>query len=97
MLCAVYERPEKTKSGIVLADVTREEDQFQGKVCLVVKLGPDAFVDSGSWEFRMKAQVGDWIWFRTSDSFALKINGKLCRVIDDDKIKGTLPDPDMVF
>lgn len=97
VLCAVYERPKKTRSGLYLADQTTEEDKFQGKVALVVKLGPDAFVDDDKWSFALKAKVGAWVWFRTSDSLAITVNGKLCRVIDDDKIRGDVPHPDMVW
>jgi co-chaperonin GroES (HSP10) len=97
VLCAVYERPEKTRSGIILADTTRDEDKFQGKVCLVVKMGPDAFVDDDNWTFACRAKVGDWVWFKTSDSFSITVNGKLCRVIDDNLIRGSLPEPDMVW
>ena len=97
VLVAVYERPEKTKSGILLSDQTRDEDQFQGKVGLVVQLGPQAFVDSSAWVFDEKAEVGDWVWFRASDSFALKVNGKLCRAIKDNLISGRAPHPDMVY
>ena len=32
VLVAIYKRPEKTRSGIILADTTRDEDRFQGKV-----------------------------------------------------------------
>ena len=97
VLVAVYERPEKTRSGIVLTDATRDEDQFQGKVGLVVQLGPQAFVDSDTWVFDEKAELGDWVWFRASDSFPLKVNGKLCRAIRDERIWGRLPAPDLVW
>ena len=97
VLVAVYERPERTKSGIILTDNTRDEDQFQGKVGLVVQLGPQAFVDSDDFVFDEKAALGDWVWFRTSDSFPLKVNGKLCRAIRDERIWGRLPNPDLVW
>ena len=97
VLVAVYERPEKTKSGIILTDRTLDEDQFQGKVGLVVQLGPQAFVDNPDWTFDEKAELGDWVWFRTSNSFPLKVNGKLCRAIRDDRIDGRVPDPDMIW
>jgi hypothetical protein len=45
MLVAIYKRPEKTKSGLILADSTRTEDVHQGKVGLVVKMGPFCYVD----------------------------------------------------
>ncbi len=97
VLCAVYERPQKTRSGLLLADSTRDEDKFQGKVGLVVKLGPSAFVDDGSWSFQHAAAVGDWVFFRTSDSRAITVNGKLCRLIDDVDIAGRVQDPDQVW
>lgn len=97
VLCAVYERPERTKSGLYLADNTRDEDKFQGKVAMIVQMGPRAFVDSGDWVFDWKPEVGDWVWFRTADSFSITVNGKLCRVLDDDKIGGPVSSPDMVW
>jgi len=44
VLIATYVRP-NTKSGIHLTDKYVEEDKYQGKVGLVVKKGPLAFVD----------------------------------------------------
>ena len=50
ILCAVYVRPQKTKSGIYLSDKTIDEDRFQGKVGLLIGMGPAAFQDdSGEW------------------------------------------------
>ena len=37
ILVAIYIRPNKTKSGIILADETTEQDKYQGKIGLVVK------------------------------------------------------------
>ena len=39
VLVAIYQRPNKTASGIYLSDGVRAEDQYQGKVGLVLKLG----------------------------------------------------------
>jgi len=97
VLCGVYERPERAKSGLYIADATRDEDKFQGKVGLVLKLGPEAFKDDEKWTFAAKAAVGDWVFFRTSDSRAITVNGKLCRLIDDTDIAGRIDDPDMVY
>jgi len=40
VLVAIYMRPEKTASGILLPGQTRDEDKYQGKAGLVIKLGP---------------------------------------------------------
>jgi co-chaperonin GroES (HSP10) len=42
VLVAVYIRPNKTKSGIILTDETVNEDRYQGKVGLLVGMGPAA-------------------------------------------------------
>ena len=39
ILVAVYIRPEKTKGGIIMTDRAREEDKYQGKIGLIVKMG----------------------------------------------------------
>ena len=98
VLIAVYERPEKTKSGIILADVTRQEDAFQGKAGLVVKLGPSAFVSDENYNFRnQKAQVGDWVAIFVSDGRKIVVNSTLCRIVEDNHIRLKIPTPDSVF
>lgn len=104
VLVAVYLRPEKTESGLYLPDSVRDEDRYQSKVGLLVKLGPDAFSDdSGKWFKDVDVKLHDWVWFRPSDSFSLTLNdsvsgGKvLCRLIEDTLIKGTIPHPDAIW
>ncbi len=99
ILVAIYQRPERTKSGIILTDNTRAEDKFQGKVGLVLKKGPTAFVaDAHSgyvWE--KPIDVGDWVFFRTSDSWPLKVNDADCRILDDIKVRGRVAHPDLIW
>lgn len=104
VLCAVYIRPERTKSGLILADQTRDEDRNQSKVGLILKKGPTAFVgaedDVYAWPQDMT--VGDWIYYRASDGWATTLVGHkgekiLCRVLDDTRIRGRVPFPDMVW
>ena len=44
VLIAVYIRPTKTKTGIILTDQYVGEDLYQSKVGLVLMKGPSAFV-----------------------------------------------------
>ena len=81
VLVAVYERPAKTASGIILASQTRQEDQYQGKAALVVKLGPLVNIDKDTRGGELA--VGDWIAIRPSDGWAVSINQKLCRLISE--------------
>lgn len=97
VLVAVYSRPEKTRSGILLAHSTRDEDRFQSKIGLVLKKGPDAFVSRGEWEFPNAIEERDWVIFRPSDGWSITVNGVLCRILVDTSIKGRISHPDHVW
>jgi hypothetical protein len=107
ILVAVYERPTEAQYGtmkIHLADKTKEEDRYQGKVGLVIKMGPLAFVDDDDVKFQEhdKCKVGDWIVFRASDGWQLTLTGdgsnaQLCRVFVEADIKAVITSPDQVW
>jgi co-chaperonin GroES (HSP10) len=99
VLLGVYERPEKTKSGIHLPDSTRNEDSMQGKAALVLALGPTAFVSDEHVTFHpeQKVGVGDWVSIWVSDGRKIVINGQLCRIIRDQDVVLSIPSPDSVW
>jgi co-chaperonin GroES (HSP10) len=98
ILVAVYIRPQKTKSGIILTNQTTDEDKFQSKIGLVIKKGPQAFKDSsGQWFGDVEINEGDWIVFRPSDGWSITVNNVLCRMIDDVNVKGRVDQPDRVW
>jgi len=98
VLVAVYTRPEKTKSGIYLTSGTRDEDKIQGKVGLVLKKGPQAFVDpSNNWFEGIDISLDDWVFFRPSDGWSVTINNFVCRLLDDTNIRGRIQAPDQVW
>jgi len=104
LLLAVYIRPEKTASGIILTARTRDEDRHQSKVGLILKVGPRAFDDpqrewfSGEENF----QVGDWVVFRPSDGWQITLNtgeeeGVLCRMLLDTQVRMRIAAPDDIW
>ena len=98
ILVAVYIRPEKTASGIHLPDTNRKEDEYQGKVGLVVKQGPLAFKDDKNFQWGGQSlKTGDWVCFRVSDGWQMKVNGVLCRVFEEVHIRGKLAAPDAIW
>lgn len=103
VMIAVYVRPNKTASGIILSDQTRDEDRYQGKVGLLVKTGPRAFEADDRWFTGAEDfKVGkDWLVFRPSDTWSITIgNSKekiLCRIMDDINVRGRVPSPDIVW
>ncbi len=98
ILIAIYVRPQKTKSGILLPDQMRDEDKIQGKVGLVVKKGPAAFVDeTREWFKDITVNEGDWVVIRPSDGWAITVNNVLCRIVDDTAVRGKVNAPDRVW
>jgi len=103
VIVAVYMRPEKTKSGIILPDQHRAEYAYQSKCGIVIALGPNAFKDpSGSWQCG-DIKIGDWVVFRPSDGWNIGLMGKgktesvKCRRLADTSIEAVVQNPDMVF
>ena len=106
ILVAIYKRPEKTKSGLILVDSTRSEDVHQGKVGLVLKMGPTAYLDEDGNRFR-DIKEGDWIVFRPSDGWRVTLNtlqGNYskdaivdCRIVSDACVKMRVTDPDSIY
>ena len=97
-MLGVYERPAKTKSGIILTDQTRREDEYQGKAALVLKKGPTAFVSDANYDFNgQDVEIGDWVAIFVSDGRQLVVHGQLCRLVEDQHIRLKIPAPDIVF
>lgn len=98
VLVGIYERPNKTASGILLPDQTRSEDEHQGKAALVLLKGPSAFVDDDHFAFNGdNVEPGDWISLWVTDGRKIVINGQVCRIIRDQDINLRIPAPDAVY
>ena len=100
VLLGIYMMPTKTKSGIILADETRDESKWQGKACLVLKMGPIAFKDDEKFSFHgFEPRVGDWVVVRPSDGMKIDINNAdgHCMLVSDTQIKMIIPSPDAVW
>ncbi len=100
ILIAIYERPEKTSSGIYLPETgaTRREERYMGKVGLVLKLGP-LVAETEDW-FGGKdnlPKVGDWVLVRVGDTYACDVNGVPCRLVEAKQLRGIVDQPDLVW
>lgn len=106
VLVATYVRPNKTAGGILLTANTRKEDEYQGKVGLVIAKGPLAFKDDRQNEFHgQDVALHDWITYRQSDGWQLVLRGKTknhedahggwhCRMLQDIDIRAVISHPD---
>ena len=101
VLLAVYLRPERTAGGIIvdLGDKgMKAEDRYQGKVGLVLKMGPVAFTedDRHHWGGRIP-QVGDWLAVSVGDTWSCELGNRRCRIVEDIHCKLILQRPDIVY
>jgi hypothetical protein len=103
ILVATYMRPQVTMGGIHLTDKYVDEDKYQSKVGLILKMGPKAFIDRKEIWFRdeydeqIPFAEGEWVVFRPSDGWALSVNDVNCRMLVDTNIRMRIPHPDMVW
>jgi co-chaperonin GroES (HSP10) len=106
ILVATYVRNEKTKSGLIIGgDRTRAEDRFQGKIGLVLKLGPLVNAKNRPKVFGdYDVNVGDWIMYRTSDAHEFffvdektGLDGSSARLIEDGLVMGRVQDPEAIY
>jgi co-chaperonin GroES (HSP10) len=99
VLLALYIRPAtRTTGGIEIPETAVDEDRYQGRVGLVLKLGPRAFVDEGGAAFHgFAAKPGDWVVYRPSDGMRFQIGKRDCRLIPDVGVKMILDEPDEVY
>lgn len=104
VLVATYVAPEKIGS-IIMPDRSIAEGRFQGKVGLVLKVGPLAFVDDNIAKFGgVTLKAGEWVIYRPSDGIEHFIHdrrtvndGLPCRLIEDSLIKGRVVVPSMIY
>jgi hypothetical protein len=110
-LIATYMRPEMTAGGIVLPHQNLKEDQYQGKVGLVVKIGAACrFVrtdEKTGVTFGVPIELHDWVVVRTSDTWPIELNPRTdnsdprefvkCRLVYDDQIRMKIPHPTLVW
>lgn len=98
VLVAIYVRPNVTAGGIFRPDENIKEDEYQGKVGLVIKLGPAAFKDTDEETFSGQSlEVGDWVVFRTGDGWQLNIRDTACRILHDRTIRMRIKNPGDIF
>lgn len=98
ILIGIWMRPEVTAGGIFLTPKTIDEDKWQGKVGVVLKKGPMAFVSDGTTDFHgQHVKEGDWVIYRVSDGFSIDIRETHCRLLEDVHIKAVVADPTIIY
>jgi co-chaperonin GroES (HSP10) len=98
VLVATYKRPAETEGGIITDGRHEKEDEYQGRVGLVVAMGPLAFKDDDKIKWAKPVpKLGDWVFYDADEGRGTSIMGVHCRVFEDVALDGILEDPNLVF
>lgn len=87
VVCAVYVRPlENPLTGWTTTEAKQREDIPQGKIVMVIAVGPDAFQgDEGYLAARFGAkgppQIGDWLMVRAAEGHPTNIAGEGSEIV----------------
>jgi co-chaperonin GroES (HSP10) len=97
ILVMVYDRAgQKTAGGLYVPDSHRE-DEFQGKIGLVLGVGPmcndDAASNYSSWFGGEAPKAGDWVGISIRDGLAVKLGKHTCRLVRWDLIQFVVSSP----
>jgi hypothetical protein len=94
----------RVSNSILAAAKTQTEDRWQGKIGLVLAVGPSAFVDDANYSFHgVSVATGDWVWYSMADGTDQDYcppgtTDKLpCRTLKDFDIIGRVPRPDFFY
>jgi len=88
VLCMTYIDSAVTEGGIIKPPNAVEEDRFQGKIFLVLEMGPGAFVDDKIAQFHgVKPMKHTWVMARPSDGLEFFYNGNTLRLFQDVDIR----------
>ena len=93
LLVIPYYPKEKTKGGVYIPDATRERESFATVVAYVVKLGPDAYLDSNKFPNGPYCSEKEWVLMGRYAGNRFKVEGLELRLINDDNIIAKILDP----
>lgn len=103
-IAAIYKKPERIQfkgGGSLIVPETadsRKEDSYQGKIGLILKMGPGCFEDDEQRKWHGVApKVGDWIVWNVGDTWRFTLGETECRWLSEDNWRMTSPSPDWFY
>ena len=93
ILIALPDMEEKTKGGVFLPDHLKDREGIASILGFVLKVGPDAYKDTGKFPTGAWCKEGDFVIFRSYSGTRFKVDGKEFRLINDDTVEAVIDDP----
>ena len=88
---------EKTSGGIIIAQESLDRLRIATNCGYVLKIGPLAYFDKEKYPTGPWCKKGDWVIFARYAGSRLPIEGGEVRILNDDEVLGTIPDPESVL
>jgi co-chaperonin GroES (HSP10) len=89
----LYTTPQVTKGGLFLTDKTREDEQYNRIVGLVVKVAPGAYKDARYKDTGPACKVGDWVVIARHSGLRMKYKGLPIFCTKEDGIELVVKNP----
>ena len=97
ILVQQYIRPDRV-GGILLPEVSKREDQWQGRVGVVLAVGEDAYCDEAKYPAGAWCRPGDWVMWPSYEQASTRFRyGKaVLALLPDERVILTGIDPELV-
>ena len=97
LLVLPFTPKEKTSGGIIIAQESLDRLRIATNCGYVLKIGPLAYYDKEKYPTGSWCKEGDWVIFARYAGSRLPIEGGEVRILNDDEVLGTIPDPESVL
>ena len=95
LLIAIANVKEKTAGGIIMPDNLKDAEKTASITGYVVRMGPQAYTDTERYS-EPWCSIGDYVVFRSYAGTRLKVGDMEFRIINEDEVEGTVPDPSKI-
>ena len=97
LLVLPFTPKEKTTGGIIIAQESLDRLRIATNCGYVLKIGPLAYFDKEKYPTGPWCKEKDWVIFARYAGSRLPIEGGEVRILNDDEVLGTIPDPESVL
>jgi co-chaperonin GroES (HSP10) len=97
LLVLPFTPKEKTSGGIIIAQESLDRLRIATNCGYVLKIGPLAYHDKERYPTGPWCKTGDWVIFARYAGSRLPIEGGEVRILNDDEVLGTIPNPESVL
>ena len=97
LLVLPFTPKEKTSGGLIIAQESLDRLRIATNCGYVLKIGPLAYFDKEKYPTGPWCKKGDWVIFARYAGSRLPIEGGEVRILNDDEVLGTIPDPESVL